>query len=111
MWAEAGGGLTVVGGGLAGCEAALVLAERGHRVARVEMCGVRATAGPGFDVLRFAPVGSVGLREPRSGHRLRAVSQIRRDDRAGQMWNLAAFLTRLPLERREAAVSVGRAGR
>ncbi|HSJ26089.1 MAG TPA: methylenetetrahydrofolate--tRNA-(uracil(54)-C(5))-methyltransferase (FADH(2)-oxidizing) TrmFO [Longimicrobiales bacterium] len=33
----------VVGGGLAGCEAAWQLAERGHRVVLVEMRGVRST--------------------------------------------------------------------
>jgi methylenetetrahydrofolate--tRNA-(uracil-5-)-methyltransferase len=36
-------GVTVVGGGLAGCEAAWQLAERGHRVTLVEMRGVRST--------------------------------------------------------------------
>jgi methylenetetrahydrofolate--tRNA-(uracil-5-)-methyltransferase len=35
--------VTVVGGGLAGCEAAWQLAERGHRVTLVEMRGVRST--------------------------------------------------------------------
>jgi methylenetetrahydrofolate--tRNA-(uracil-5-)-methyltransferase len=35
--------LQVVGGGLAGCEAAWQLAERGHRVTLIEMRGVRST--------------------------------------------------------------------
>ena len=35
--------VTVVGGGLAGCEAALQLATRGHRVRLVEMRPVRST--------------------------------------------------------------------
>ena len=35
--------LTIVGGGLAGCEAAWQLAERGHRVAIHEMRPVRTT--------------------------------------------------------------------
>ncbi|NNK65079.1 MAG: NAD-binding protein, partial [Gemmatimonadetes bacterium] len=36
--------VTVVGGGLAGCEAAIALARRGWRVRLVEMRGVRSTA-------------------------------------------------------------------
>jgi methylenetetrahydrofolate--tRNA-(uracil-5-)-methyltransferase len=37
------GGVHVIGGGLAGCEAAWQLAQRGHHVTLVEMRGVRST--------------------------------------------------------------------
>ncbi|HIF23389.1 MAG TPA: FAD-dependent oxidoreductase, partial [Gemmatimonadetes bacterium] len=44
--------VTVVGGGLAGCEAALQLAQRGHQVRLIEMRPVRgrpagSRTGPG----------------------------------------------------------------
>jgi methylenetetrahydrofolate--tRNA-(uracil-5-)-methyltransferase len=38
---------------------------------------------------------SVGLADPRSGRQPYAVVQLRREDRAGQMWNLVGFQTRL----------------
>jgi methylenetetrahydrofolate--tRNA-(uracil-5-)-methyltransferase len=37
----------------------------------------------------------VGLPDPRTGHEAHAVVQLRREDRAGQMWNLVGFQTRL----------------
>src|SRR4029077_9523456 len=39
----------------------------------------------------------VGLRDPRSegGRQAHAVVQLRREDRAGRMWNLVGFQTRL----------------
>src|SRR5690606_26183917 len=43
-----------------------------------------------------------GLEDPRTGRRPWAVVQLRREDRAGQMWNLVGFQTRLriPEQRR-----------
>ncbi|MFN0098734.1 MAG: methylenetetrahydrofolate--tRNA-(uracil(54)-C(5))-methyltransferase (FADH(2)-oxidizing) TrmFO [Gemmatimonadaceae bacterium] len=49
----------------------------------------------GHDTLRFGPMKPVGLRDPRTGKRPWAVVQLRREDRAGRMWNLVGFQTRL----------------
>jgi methylenetetrahydrofolate--tRNA-(uracil-5-)-methyltransferase len=49
----------------------------------------------GRDTLRFGPMKSVGLVDPRTGRQPFAVVQLRREDRAGQMWNLVGFQTRL----------------
>jgi methylenetetrahydrofolate--tRNA-(uracil-5-)-methyltransferase len=49
-------------------------------------------------VLRFGPMKPVGLADPgrKPGEReLYAVVQLRQEDRAGQMWNLVGFQTRL----------------
>ena len=37
----------------------------------------------------------VGLPDPRTGHDAYAIVQLRQEDRAGQMWNLVGFQTRL----------------
>ncbi len=49
----------------------------------------------GRETLRFGPMKPVGLTDPRTGKRPWAVLQLRREDRAGQMWNLVGFQTRL----------------
>ncbi len=49
----------------------------------------------GPDVLRFGPMKPVGLPDPRTGKEPFAVMQLRREDRAGQMWNLVGFQTRM----------------
>lgn len=49
----------------------------------------------GRDTLRFGPMKPVGLRDPRTGKRPWAVVQLRREDKAGRMWNLVGFQTRL----------------
>ncbi|HEX4934690.1 MAG TPA: methylenetetrahydrofolate--tRNA-(uracil(54)-C(5))-methyltransferase (FADH(2)-oxidizing) TrmFO [Gemmatimonadaceae bacterium] len=49
----------------------------------------------GRDTLRFGPMKPVGLIDPRTGRRPWAVLQLRREDRAGQMWNMVGFQTRL----------------
>ncbi|TVP77401.1 MAG: methylenetetrahydrofolate--tRNA-(uracil(54)-C(5))-methyltransferase (FADH(2)-oxidizing) TrmFO [Gemmatimonadales bacterium] len=49
----------------------------------------------GPETLRFGPMKPVGLEDPRTGKRPWAVVQLRREDRAGQMWNLVGFQTRL----------------
>jgi methylenetetrahydrofolate--tRNA-(uracil-5-)-methyltransferase len=55
---------------------------------------VMATRGP--ETLRFGPMKPVGLPVPQwDGRRAWAVVQLRREDRAGQMWNLVGFQTRL----------------
>ena len=56
---------------------------------------VEEMARRGRDTLRFGPMKSVGLADPRTGRQPFAVVQLRREDRAGQMWNLVGFQTRL----------------
>jgi methylenetetrahydrofolate--tRNA-(uracil-5-)-methyltransferase len=56
---------------------------------------VEEMARRGRETLRFGPMKPVGLADPRSGREPYAVVQLRREDRAGQMWNLVGFQTRL----------------
>ncbi len=49
----------------------------------------------GRETLRFGPMKPVGLRDPRTGREAYAIVQLRMEDRAGQMWNLVGFQTRL----------------
>jgi methylenetetrahydrofolate--tRNA-(uracil-5-)-methyltransferase len=56
---------------------------------------VEEMASRGPDTLRFGPMKPVGLDDPRTGRRPYAVVQLRQEDRAGQMWNLVGFQTRL----------------
>ncbi len=60
---------------------------------------VMAARGP--ETLRFGPMRPLGLQDPRTGSRPHAVAQLRREDRAGQMWNLVGFQTRLRLGEQE----------
>jgi methylenetetrahydrofolate--tRNA-(uracil-5-)-methyltransferase len=56
---------------------------------------IEVMAERGDDTLRFGPMKPIGLIDPRTGRRPWAVVQLRREDRAGQMWNLVGFQTRL----------------
>ena len=56
---------------------------------------VEVMAQRGRETLRFGPLKPVGLRDPRTGQDAHAVVQLRMEDRAGQMWNLVGFQTRL----------------
>jgi methylenetetrahydrofolate--tRNA-(uracil-5-)-methyltransferase len=56
---------------------------------------VEVMAARGRDVLRFGPLKPVGLADPRDGRRPHAVAQLRMETRAGRMWNLVGFQTRL----------------
>ncbi len=56
---------------------------------------IEVLAARGRDTPRFGPMRPVGLRDPRTNRRPYAVVQLRREDRAGQMWNLVGFQTRL----------------
>ncbi len=56
---------------------------------------IEVMAARGDDTLRFGPMKPIGLTDPRTGSRPWAVVQLRREDRAGQMWNLVGFQTRL----------------
>ena len=56
---------------------------------------VEEMARRGPETLRFGPMKPVGLEDPRTGREPYAVVQFRREDKAGQMWNLVGFQTRL----------------
>ncbi|MHB1193363.1 MAG: methylenetetrahydrofolate--tRNA-(uracil(54)-C(5))-methyltransferase (FADH(2)-oxidizing) TrmFO [Longimicrobiales bacterium] len=56
---------------------------------------IEVMAARGTDTLRFGPMKPIGLTDPRTGRRPWAVVQLRREDRAAQMWNLVGFQTRL----------------
>jgi methylenetetrahydrofolate--tRNA-(uracil-5-)-methyltransferase len=59
---------------------------------------VEVMAGRGPETLRFGPMKPIGLRVPQwDGKRAHAIVQLRREDRAGQMWNLVGFQTRLKI--------------
>ena len=80
---------------------ALVSADQYHghefdEVPYFEACmPVEVMAQRGRDTLRFGPLKPVGLRDPRTGREAYAVVQLRQEDRAGRMWNLVGFQTRL----------------
>jgi methylenetetrahydrofolate--tRNA-(uracil-5-)-methyltransferase len=56
---------------------------------------IEEMARRGRDTLRFGPMKPVGLVDPRGGTRAHAVVQLRMEDRAGRMWNMVGFQTRL----------------
>jgi len=56
---------------------------------------IEEMARRGPETLRFGPMKPVGLRDPRNGREPYAVVQLRREDRAAQMWNMVGFQTRL----------------
>jgi methylenetetrahydrofolate--tRNA-(uracil-5-)-methyltransferase len=56
---------------------------------------VEEIARRGRDTLRFGPMKPVGLTDPRTGREAYAIAQLRMEDRAGNMWNLVGFQTRL----------------
>ncbi|MDH3424204.1 MAG: methylenetetrahydrofolate--tRNA-(uracil(54)-C(5))-methyltransferase (FADH(2)-oxidizing) TrmFO, partial [Gemmatimonadota bacterium] len=58
---------------------------------------IEVMASRGHDTLRFGPMKPIGLTDPRTGDRPWAVVQLRREDRAGQMWNMVGFQTRLKI--------------
>ncbi len=58
---------------------------------------IEVMAARGDDTLRFGPMKPIGLTDPRTGRRPWAVVQLRREDRAGQMWNMVGFQTRMKI--------------
>jgi methylenetetrahydrofolate--tRNA-(uracil-5-)-methyltransferase len=56
---------------------------------------IEVMAERGVDTPRFGPMKPVGITDPRTGEQPWAVAQLRREDLAGQMWNLVGFQTRL----------------
>ena len=55
----------------------------------------------GRETLRFGPMKPIGLKDPRTGRRPWAVLQLRQEDRAGRMWNLVGFQTRLRISEQQ----------
>lgn len=59
---------------------------------------VEVMASRGAETLRFGPMKPVGLPVPGTDDRwAHAIVQLRREDRAGNMWNLVGFQTRLKI--------------
>ncbi|MEX2582618.1 MAG: methylenetetrahydrofolate--tRNA-(uracil(54)-C(5))-methyltransferase (FADH(2)-oxidizing) TrmFO [Gemmatimonadota bacterium] len=59
---------------------------------------IEVMAERGVDTLRFGPMKPIGLPVPQwGGKRAHAIVQLRREDKAGQMWNLVGFQTRLKI--------------
>lgn len=68
---------------------------------------IEVMAARGTETLRFGPMKPIGLTDPRTGERPWAVVQLRREDRAGQMWNMVGFQTRLRIgEQRRVFTSI-----
>ncbi|MEX2528981.1 MAG: methylenetetrahydrofolate--tRNA-(uracil(54)-C(5))-methyltransferase (FADH(2)-oxidizing) TrmFO [Gemmatimonadota bacterium] len=65
---------------------------------------VMASRGP--DTLRFGPMKPIGITDPRTGRRPFAVVQLRREDRAGQMWNLVGFQTRMRIGEQKRVIAM-----
>lgn len=63
---------------------------------------IEEMARRGRETLRFGPLKPVGLVDPRTGERPHAVLQLRRENAAGEMWNLVGCQTRMryPEQRR-----------
>ena len=63
---------------------------------------IEEMARRGKDTLAFGPMKPVGLSDPRTGERPYAVVQLRQDDRAGTLWGLVGFQTKMtyPEQRR-----------
>ena len=63
---------------------------------------VEVMARRGFDTLRFGPLKPVGITNPANGETYYAVVQLRRENEAGEMFNLVGFQTHLkfPEQRR-----------
>ncbi len=63
---------------------------------------IEEMARRGRDTMRFGPLKPVGLVDPRTGRQPFACVQLRRDNRAGSLFNLVGFQTRLayPEQRR-----------
>lgn len=56
---------------------------------------VEELAARGYDTLRFGPMKPVGLLDPRTGQEPYAVVQLRMENRAGTLYNLVGFQTKL----------------
>ncbi|MBO7292311.1 MAG: methylenetetrahydrofolate--tRNA-(uracil(54)-C(5))-methyltransferase (FADH(2)-oxidizing) TrmFO [Clostridia bacterium] len=70
--------------------------ETGEALTVFEGCmPVEVMAARGIDTLRFGPMKPVGLPVPSTGRDAYATVQLRRENRAGDMYNLVGFQTHL----------------
>ncbi len=70
--------------------------ETGEQLTVFEGCmPVEVMASRGVDTLRFGPMKPVGLPVPTTGRDAYATVQLRRENRAGDMYNLVGFQTHL----------------
>ncbi len=67
---------------------------------------VEVLARRGEDALRFGPLKPVGLRDPRSGEMPYAVLQLRRDNAAGDIYNLVGCQTHLTIPEQKRVFSL-----
>jgi methylenetetrahydrofolate--tRNA-(uracil-5-)-methyltransferase len=67
---------------------------------------IEEMARRGRETLRFGPMKPVGLPDSRTGREPHAVVQLRREDRAGQMWNLVGFQTRLKIPEQKKVIGM-----
>ncbi len=56
---------------------------------------IEVMAKRGENTIRFGPMKPVGLTDPKTGHRPWAVLQLRKENRAGTLYNLVGFQTNL----------------
>ncbi len=70
---------------------------------------IEEMADRGRETLAFGPMRAVGLRDPRTGRRPYAVVQLRQENRAGTLYNLVGFQTKMtyPEQRRVLALIPG----
>ena len=77
-------------------EAPLHEADAGLKVKVFEGCmPVEVMARRGEDTLRFGPMKPVGIINPETGETYYAIVQLRRENEAGEMFNLVGFQTHL----------------
>jgi len=62
---------------------------------------IEILAARGKDALAFGPLRPTGLKDPHTGHRPRAVLQLRQDNLAGDLYNLVGFQTNLRYSEQE----------
>ncbi len=78
------------------CSADQFTAREFDKVPYFEGCmPAEELAQRGRETLRFGAMKPIGLRDPLTGNKPWAVVQLRQEDRAGRMWNLVGFQTRL----------------
>ncbi len=78
------------------CEADKVAPRAFEKARYFEGClPLEVMAERGLETLAYGPLKPVGLTDPRSGRRPRAVVQLRTEDKAGSAHNLVGFQTRM----------------
>lgn len=65
---------------------------------------IEQLARRGEEALAFGPMRPIGLKDPRTGKRPYAVVQLRRDNLAGNLYNLVGFQTNLRWQEQEAVL-------